>query len=337
MSQFENAAELMTALRSAPKGSARSALIKDMPNRRLIANSGANVTLYSGQLQSGSTWQQKLSGVYVGLIERLNSPSGDCEGVGALGGLSERISSDEFATLSPDQQAKLIGCKDDVINNHEGQPIHISDLNRISRNTVQREVAEELGNLGIYDFELAKERMKLVDMPDLQDDNFLINSWNGQGSVWIVSPYCYMLEVPETCLDHLQQRSLEVDRHEQNSEAQKYSKLPLFEALGRWHKPHEGCQSNSRNYHYPHEWLACWAIAADKLDHNDINMLRLAAEVQNSLNYPLSFDTAAKMMNKDLDYFSEVLGFKKDTAMQMEQVASNLYQMRTQKLVKSYL
>lgn len=328
MPLYQNYEQILDALRQAPKGAAREDIINNPHNRALVANSGANVTLYSGDAISGKRIVDRLGGIYVGLLERLNANSGEPEGLGALGGLSERTSPQEFATLDISAQKALIGLKDDLILQGD-EPVLITDLKQISKNTAKRETFEELGNLGIYDFQLNIDQLELVEMPGIKDDNYLVNIWNGGGNVWVITPFSHKLRVNEDLLDRLHQQSLD-HNHEQNPEALGYLKMPLVDALPRFGK--QGGQHQSPDgrdmqydYRYPHEWLVGWRIASDLLDHNDLDMVRLTAELQKATPHRISFERAANAMGKDLDSLSYILNLKLDTVFQMEQVASNIY------------
>ena len=319
---YRSRAELMEALRNTPKGEKRAEILSAEENRRLIYNSGANVTLYAGQIQDGKNFQEKLGNIYLGLIERKNAKTGRREGIGALGGLSERISDEEFNQLDVAQQAELIGLKDDVIKGEDNLPYHTSDINIISRNTVKRESFEELGNLGIYDNPIDVAAMKPLDMSAVRDDNYAINIWNGFGQVWAVTPYCYRLEVSDNLLSKLHSQSLE-NLQEPNSEAQSYLKMPLFEALPRFGKQDgavlsEDGRDMEYDYRYPHEWLVSWKIAADVLHNDPKSMLNLATEVQTSANHQISFSKAAKAMGQTLDFVAQALELPPETVRQME-------------------
>lgn len=319
---YRSRAELMEALRNTPKGEKRAEILSAEENRRLIYNSGANVTLYAGQIQDGKNFQEKLGNIYLGLIERKNAKTGRREGIGALGGLSERISDEEFNQLDVAQQAELIGLKDDVIKGEDNLPYHTSDINIISRNTVKRESFEELGNLGIYDNPIDVAAMKPLDMSAVRDDNYAINIWNGFGQVWAVTPYCYRLEVSDNLLSKLHSQSLE-NLQELNSEAQSYLKMPLFETLPRFGKQDgavlsEDGRDMEYDYRYPHEWLVSWKIAADILHNDPKSMLNLATEVQTSANHQISFSKAAKAMGQNLDFVAQALELPPETVRQME-------------------
>lgn len=322
MTRYTSTAQLVEALRQAPKGEARAGILRLEENRRLLHNSGANVTLYAGKPQSGKSCKEKLSGIYLGLLERRNPQSGAREGIGALGGLSERISEDAFNCLTLVEQERLIGLKDDVIRGEDNLPLHISDIGRISRNTVKRESFEELGNLGIYDFSPDIGKMRLMDMAEVRDDDYAINIWNGYGQVWVVTPYCYRLEVPESTLNRLRQDG-QFSKCEENNEAQGYLKMPLFDALPRYGRRNgKVLSADGRDmeydYRYPHEWLVSWKIAAEALNGESKALLQLATEVQKSAEHRISFAAAARDMGQNLDFVAKALELSKETIRQME-------------------
>lgn len=326
MIQYKSYEEILEVLRRTPKGNERAAIIANKHNRELVLSSGANVTLFAGKKQDGTTIKQQFRDIHIGLIERLNAHTGNPEGIGAIGGLSERVSAKEFATLNLEQQKALIGLKDDVILDEDNFPAHTNDINIIRKNNVVREMFEELGNMGIYDFKINPDELHLVEMPDVKDDNYLINLWNGGGNVWAITPYCHTLEVSRETLDDLQQRSL-TNIHEENSEGKSFQKIPLFEALSHWGKPMEA-DKDDYNYRYPHEWLAAWSIASEKLSHDKMKMLKLMAEVQNSSSHLVSLKNAVKQMGKNLTWAAKVLKVPTDTTHMMDAVANNLYAYR---------
>jgi len=330
MTQYTTRSQLLEALRQAPKGRARAEILQLKQNRDLIFNSGANVTLIAGKLTEGKSYKEKFSNIHLGLIARLNGKTGIPDGIGATGGLSERIDKEEFDKLNLAQQEILIGIKDDVIRGEDNLPTHIVDNDKICRNTVRRECFEELGNLGIYDYIPDTNAMQLTDMREVRDDNYAINIWNGNGQVWAVTPYCYRLNVDESTLDRLQ-TAAQNNLHEEHSEAKAYLKMPLFEALSHYGKLGGMYQTSDGrdmeyDFRYPHEWLNIWKIAADVLQSNPADMQKLATEVQESVMHRLSFAKAAKEMGQDLNFVAKVLNVSSQTIRRMEGnfISSNL-------------
>ena len=322
MTIFSSKEQLLNALRQAPKGKARAEILKLKQNRDLIFNSGANVTLVSGKIVDGKSYKEKFSNVYLGLIARLNGKTGVPDGIGATGGLSERITKEEFDALTIEQQTTLVGLKHNVIKGDDNLPEYINDNDKICRNTVRRECFEELGNLGIYDYLPDTNAMQLTDMTNVRDDNYAINIWNGYGQVWSVTPYCYRLDVDEKTLDRLQ-TAAQNNQHEENSEAKSYLKMPLFEALARYGKlggMNQTADGRDMEYdfRYPHEWINCWKIAADILQSNPADMQKLATEVQESVTHRLNFTKAAKDMGQDLNFVANVLNVSAQTIRRME-------------------
>lgn len=325
MKRYRTRDEVIKALKEASKGDARREILSNPFNRSLVLSSGSNVTLYSGKNKRSNNVKDQLSSIYLGLIERLNAISGKPEGFGALGGLSERTDPKEFAKMSIDQQEGLFGLKDDVIRDNLNLPALTNDLNIIRVNTVQRETFEELGNLGIYDFSLDPKKLVLVDMPNVKDDNYIINIWNGGGQSWAITPFSHKYEVPESTLDLLVERSEEKKR-EDHSEVEGFRKMPLIDALARWGKTSgqilsEDGRDMQYDYRYPHEWLVSWRVAADQLKQDDSKMLNLITEVQGGVDHLISFASAAKILGKDLNFVADVLKIKPETMKKMEQNA----------------
>lgn len=322
--QYQTRLEVLNALRLAPKGLQRAEILSVAANRRLVLNSGAEVTLYSGTATTGKTVKSKLQNINLGLISRLNAKTGAPDGIGALGGLSERTSAETFNLLSENERQNLLTKHDDIILIN-GRAVLTDDMNIIRQNNVLRETREELGNLGIYDYVLQAEQMQLVDMEDVKDDNYIINIWNGNGEAWAVTPYCHILATTSKTLDKLVEQSKNLSRREQHSEAANFIKLPLFEALKRYGQPGaefklEDGRNAISDYRYPHSWLTAWFIAAEALHHNDNALLKLMQELQAETLYKISFKSAAAQMGKELNFVAKVLKIQPATIEAMEKI-----------------
>lgn len=325
---YNSSEELLEALGKLPKGIARAEILAIPQNRNLIKSSGANVTFYCGELKDGATVKEQLSNVRLGLIVRTNSRSGIFDGMGAFGGLSERITAAKFDTMSEPEKFAAAESYDDIIIS-EGKPVLTTDIDVIRTRNVMREMREELGNLGIYDYNLNVSSMTLIPMPEIKDDNYIINIWNGQGQAWAITPYCHTLKVREKILDNLVERSQDIKRHEAHSEAASFIKIPLFQALKSYgnfsgtNKLEDGRNATS-DYRYPHEWLAAWYIASQILQNDDNSMIKLMNELQSETPYKISFKQAAKKMGKDLDFIASTLNLKLKTVESMEQTPIKL-------------
>ncbi|MBQ8870193.1 MAG: hypothetical protein IJ019_02315 [Alphaproteobacteria bacterium] len=308
---YKTRKDLIKALKDAPKGEKRSQILNIEQNRNLIKNSGANVTLYSGDVLDNNNPIQALDNIYIGVIQRLNAKTGYPDGIGALGGLSERTDEDKFNHMTISEKKQLLGQKDDVIIQNE-KVVLTDDINIIRLNNVIRETKEELGNLGIYDFKLDKSQIHLIQMEDLKDDNFAINIWNGNGDVWCITPYCHILKTTEQTLDILANRSADIHKHEQNSEVAEYKKIKLTQALKSFgnfsgnNKLEDGRNANS-DYRYPHEWFATWALASDLLNNDENKLTLLYKKIQLQTPWKISFKNAAQKMGKDLDFVAKTL------------------------------
>lgn len=324
---YQSRTEVLEALRRAPFGKPRQKILDIKQNRDLILNSGANVTLVAGKTGTGNTIKKQLQNIRLGLIARLNAKTGAPDGIGALGGLAERISEEEFARLDEADQKKLIGFRDDVILQN-GMPVLTTDINIIRINNILRETREELENLGITDFKLPADAVKLVKMPGIRDDNYAVNIWNGKNNVWAITPYCHILRCPQETLNMLVQRSQDLKQHQTHSEAAEFMNLPLFEALKRYGsfsgtERLEDGRNAQTDYRYPHEWLVSWYIASAALKHDDNAFLRLMTEVQDETPWKISFRPAAEKFGKDLDFVAGVLKISPDTVRQAEKIMPN--------------
>lgn len=231
---YADRAEVENALRNAPKGKAREKILAAGDNRRLIAGSGANVTFYAGSAGTEGGALKRLQSVCVGVLLRRNAKTGRPDGLGALGGLAERTGAEEFAAADEKRRRQLAAVRDDVVVS-AGKAALISDEEEIARRNVCREMREELGNLGIYDFKLPAAAFEAADVPGACDDNFAVNRWNGEGHVWAVTPRCFLLKTDARTLERLQGLS-EKGRREAFSEARGFCKIRLTEALSRFGK-----------------------------------------------------------------------------------------------------
>lgn len=302
----------------APKGEERALLLADDSFRALVLNSGANVTIYEGEVQEGETCREMLSEVYVGLIQRKNK-RGLPDGLGALGGMAERTSPEQFAALTAEQKKALVGQKDDVVL-VQGAPVLINDMERIRKNNVMREMREELADLGVFDEHINPHQMELVPMPKVKDDNYMINIWNGTGECYAVTPYCHLYKDTEGLLDRLTAKAQE----RAGGEAKGLVKMPLFEALGAYGNVGtqtcalEDGRHAEKDYRYPHEHLAAWALAAKLLNHEPDKMIMLVKEVQVASHHPLSFLRLARVTSQTLGDVAKTIGVSMQTMREME-------------------
>ncbi len=227
----------------------------------------------------------------------------------------------------------LATLRDDVVLEN-GKPVLIRDRQKIAAANIRRETREELGNLGIYDFNLDEAVFEEVVIPGLKDDNFVINRWNGEGTVWAITPHCHLLQVEEEKLDYLQKMSTE-RKHEADSEARNYRKVPLFEALSHFGKKggaevSEDGRDLVSDYRYPHEWITLWALAAKQLRYDDRAMLELASEVQAECRYRIGFAEALRQMNIAYDEAAAALGIKSETVEKMQHNTEAVFNGRLQ-------
>lgn len=311
--------EVLKKISSLSKGEERATLLADENIRNAVLSSGANVTLYSGQLRSGNSFEERFSDVHIGLIQRKNK-QGKPDGLGALGGLAERTGHFEFARTPKSKRINLVGKKDDVILNGENV-ILTGDMEIIRKNNVMREMREELSDLGIDDISINPENMELVPMPKVKDDNYMINIWDGNGECYAITPYCHLYEDKENLIDKIIAKSSE----QIGGEVVSYQKVNLFDALSSFgNKGVEGAsledgRSATKDYRYPHEYLVSWALAAKMLNHNPEDMISLAQEVQQKSDHPVSFYRIAKATGQTMDDVAEIMGVDKATLLKMDE------------------
>lgn len=312
-----------------PKGAARAKLLQNEAFRLLVLNSGANVTIYGGEVQNGDSCRAKLQNVCIGLLQRQNK-AGKPDGLGALGGMAERTSKVEFNSLNPEQKAELIGQRDDVISVH-GMPHLTHRMDIIIHNNVMREMREELADLGISGELINPDKLELIAMPNVKDDNYMINIWNGEGPCYAVTPYCHLYKDNEGLLDRLVVGAKE----HAGGEARGFIKMPLFEALGAYgHSGAKDCALEDgrdaiKDYRYPHEHLAAWRLAINLLGNEQQTMLDLAKEVQDASPHLISFKRLAKATGQTMKDVAAIINVSTTTLQEMDRLAMQRFKAKS--------
>ena len=313
-----NNKEILQKIALTPKGFERATLLEDETIRNAVLSSGANVTIYEGDISCGKSVKEMLSGVSIGLIQRKNK-KGNFDGLGALGGLAERTSAMEFAFLSSSQRRALVGQKDDVIL-VDNIPTLCFDINIIRKNNVLRELREELADIGINDITINPDNLELIFMDNVRDDNYMINIWDGNGECFAINPYCHVYKDDIGLIDKI----IEKSSQQENGEVSEYKKIPLFEALKAYENRKnatytlEDGRDALRDYRYPHEYLTAWALASKLLEYDDEKMISLALEVQKETKHLISFEKVAKATKQSMEDVADVLGVSLDTLNKME-------------------
>ena len=324
--------ELLEQIAHTPKGAMREAILNNPQIRNTLLNSGANVTLYSGEIVNNApSIKKSLENVFVGLIQRKNK-KGNFDGLGALGGLAERTSSEYFNNLNPEEQFSLVGIKDDIILT-DNIPTITTDINIIRQNNVLREMKEELQDIGILDITINPKDMELIPMPNVKDDNYIINIWDGTGECYAITPYCHILKDTNKIIDSIIEKSQEQD----NGEVADYKKIKLFDALqaygniGKEHKLENG-RDAQKDYRYPHEYIVTWALASKLMNGDENKMVQLAKEVQMHSSHPISFEKLARDTKQNLEDLAKTLGITEQTLTSMENICKQTY---TNKLIQN--
>ena len=81
--------DVLGLIANTPKGEERAKLLENPEIRKAVLSSGANVTIYSGEVNSEAKFSKGMfADVFIGLIQRKNR-KGKLDGLGALGGLAE--------------------------------------------------------------------------------------------------------------------------------------------------------------------------------------------------------------------------------------------------------
>ena len=329
-----NKSSVLNLMASTPKGVKRASLLKNEDLRNVVLSSGANVTIYTGEVKSdGDNVVEALSNVHVGLIQRKNR-HGNFDGLGALGGLAERTDAAEFEALSLVEKLELVTKKDDVIL-LDGAAVLIDDIDIIRQNNVQREMQEELANLNIANIKINPQDMELISMPKVKDDNYMINIWDGQGECYAISPYCHIYHDKQGIVDSI----IENAKEEIGGEVAEYKKIALIDALGAYgQKGVKYCLEDGRNavkdYRYPHEYLACWGLASKLLKADEAKMVQLALAVQRRNSHHVSFAKIAEVTSQTMDDVAEVLNVRPEVLNKMEECMHNAY--KSSRCIKEY-
>ena len=327
-----NREDALTKIANTPKGSKRTQLLMDDSFRALVLSSGANVTIYEGELRESPLIKEAISGIYIGLIQRKNK-KGNFDGLGALGGLAERTTLEEFNKLTSSERRMLIGKKDDVIL-VDNIPLLIFDMDIIRKNNVMREMSEELADLGITDITINPSNMELVSMPKVKDDNYMINIWDGHGECFAITPYCHLYKDDSGLIDTIIKRANE----QENGEVAEYKKVPLFDALkaygnkGKNHTLEDG-RDALRDYRYPHEHLASWALLSKLLNHDENNLEKIAIEVQKSSDHLISFERIAKDTKQELSDVARILNISPIALEKIEKMCATTYKNKQNKFI----
>ncbi len=318
-----NEALLKIALTS--KGIKRATLLEDETIRNAVLSSGANVTIYEGDISIGKSIKEMLSNVYIGLIQRKNR-YGNFDGLGALGGLAERTNIDDFSNMTSSERRKLVGYKDDVIL-VDNIPTLVFDMDIIRKNNVMREMSEELSDLGITNITINPQNMVLIEMPKVKDDNYMINIWDGNGECFAITPYCHIYKDDSHIIDKIIEKSDE----QEHGEVAEYKKIPLFEALKAYGNignklcSLEDGRDGRKDYRYPHEYLAVWALCAKLLEHDEKKMIQLATELQKETNHLISFEKLAKATSQKIADIADIIGVSSDAIYHMDKNCKNIF------------
>lgn len=326
MNTTQEKQQFLEKLAQTPKGQARAELLKN-GGRDLVLNSGANVTMYCGNVCTDcENVTDILRNIYLGVIQRKNT-QGKLDGLGALGGLAERTSKQEFNALSQSEKQLLVGKKDDVIMEN-GEIILTTNMAQIRVNNVLREMREELTDLGVECPTLMLQKLELISMPNVKDDNYIINIWNGDKECFAVNPYCHIYHDQEGIIDTILRKSQETTP---TGEVAGFKKIPLIEALGAFghigtgENVLEDMRSADKDYRYPHVYLAVWALAGKLLNHNEAKMIELAQVLQEKNNHPISLKRIADASGQSMSDVAQVLQISNTTLEKMESIMRTLY------------
>ncbi len=337
---YKTSTELLKAL--APlSAKERAALLENPQNRALVQSTGSNVQIISGKLSKGNSFEEQFKNVQVGLLKRLSPKTGKTNGVGALGGLSERTAPTVFATLSVAEKKALMATKDDIILK-DNIPTLTNDLNIIRKNNYLREVTEELNDLGITNSSIydSLKQATYIPMP-IKDDNFIINIWRGTGMVFAVNPCCHIAHVKPEELKTLVRESKKNTSKKVGAEAAGYEAVSLFNALGRFGKTggtytSEDGRDMTYDYRYPHEYLTLWVEVSNLLKNDEQKMLNLIKELQEKNAHQISLKKVAENMRLGSDWaqtIGQILNISPQSVNKMEITAQKIFSEKKQKMI----
>lgn len=332
--------EVLKKIALTPKGREREKLLADDNIRNCVLSSGANVTLYCGELkEKPENAVDEISEIYVGLILRRNK-KGNFDGLGALGGLAERTDKQKFTRLAEDEKLELVGKKDDVVL-VGGKAILIDDIDVICKNNVLRELKEELFDLGIKDIKIDKEKLELIKLCNVKDDNYITNIWEGSGECYAISPYCHVYKDDEGIIDKICDKGCAKEGGEVNG----YKKIPLFEALkcfGNYSNAEftlEDGRDAKNDYRYAHEYLALWGFTSRILG-DDEKLMELALCVQEDTKHRISFREVAKHTKQSIEDVALSLNVDMQTLLCIENGLHKVYKKNNKQpianIIKNY-
>ncbi len=293
-------------------------------NRNSVLSTGASVVLYSKIYNSNDD----ITNIQVGIIERLNSKTGKREGVGNLGGLSERLSLEKFQELTTTEKLNAFGEYDNVIINNNKITL-TDDLNLISINNLKREASEELKNINTTTKGINFNNISEVPLPNLKDDNYILNIWNGQGEAFAINPMVYTLETDNNILENIIKISKENNR-EKNTEVLNFKTINLTDALTRFGKFDN--KSNMRDtitdYRYPHEWLGVWNLASNLLKNDEQKIIDLAINLQKKTPYLINFELAQKQTKQSNEDMAKTLGISTKGLINLKLATANQFNLQ---------
>ncbi len=268
-------------------------------NRKLVLSFGISLLLISDD-------QTSLENTKIGLIYRKQSQKNIPDGIGPLGGIAEIITKENFLQLDVAEKNKLIGLKDNVTKNKNGKIILIKNKKLILSNNIAREVKEELNDIGVKPPDLDFSKIKLINMPKIKDDSYIINVWNGQKpitEVFAINPKCAKLYLEESILDNIIKN---IKKPKKYGEVITFFKMPLIDALYRYGKMGGSFQDKygfdmTYNFRYPHEYLVLWQEAAEKLNYNQKNIEKLILKIKPN------FDLICSKLNININYIKKYI------------------------------
>ncbi len=216
-------------------------------------------------------------------------------------------------------QELLVGGKDDIV--FGGQTIGLThDIDTIAHNTVRRELAEELGEIHLK-FEVDPDRLHLVGMGPIKDDKYILNTWkkgdiDKAKNVYAVNPYCHTYLLSEAEAFRINSQS---QQEGHVGEIAALERKSLLEAL-------QGYPNGNPtfDYHYLHEYMTVWTVAAEVLKHDAESLVELAKKVQLGAyqagkNVPLNFEKMAETMGVEIGELEGAMQVELGTCRRMQE------------------
>ena len=90
------------------------------------------------------------------------------------------------------------------------------------------------------------------------------------------------------------------------------------------------------DYRYPHEWLSAWYLASVQLNHQAVDLKKLAVQLQKNTPYLIDFEQAGKEMKISSEKMADILGVSKENMQDLIQSVKEVYHIRQKTKQQNY-